>query len=105
MARDRAALEIVENLEAGAIGEIHVQNDRVHPESLRGDQSVAGRLSGDTQETQLTRQIAEDRGEPQIVLHDENNPRVGRYPRAVVLHERWRELDGEGRLREIERWG
>ncbi len=96
VARNRSALELVENLQAGTVGEIHVENNGLHLESLGRGKAVGRRLGGDAQKSQLAGEVAENPGEAQIVLDDENDPRVGRNLSAIVLQERWLDL---GRLR------
>jgi hypothetical protein len=47
VARARVALQLVQDLQTGAIREVHIENDRVHFEFLGRRQRVAAGVSGD----------------------------------------------------------
>ena len=86
--RVRVLLQLIEDAEARMVGQVHVEQDRARPITSCRLEAFAGRVRDDALEAHLVRELLEDRGEAQVVLDHEDDPRVRRQLLAIVVDER-----------------
>ncbi len=69
--RHRIAFQLVEDRKAGAVGQVHVEDDRGDRITARGRQAILRGMRDDRVELQLVREIAQDGRKRLIVLDDQ----------------------------------